>query len=131
MWGVEMVLHESAEDYLEAILRLSERRGYARSVDVANELGVTKPSVSVAMKKLHESGYISFDENGFLLMTESGREVAEKTYSKHLLLTGVLEAIGVDHDTADREACKIEHDISDRTYELLSTYYNEHMKETG
>ena len=122
-----MVLHESAEDYLEAILKLSEKRGYARSVDVANELGVTKPSVSVAMKKLHENGYITFDENGFLLMTDLGRDVAEKTYSKHKLLTGILEAIGVDSATAEKEACKIEHDISDTTYELLDRYYTEHM----
>ncbi len=123
-----MVLHESAEDYLEAILKLSSRRGYARSVDVANELGVTKPSVSVAMKKLHENGYIDFDENGFLLMTDAGREVAEKTYRKHLLLTGILQAIGVESETAEKEACKIEHDISDRTYELLAEYYDNHMK---
>lgn len=124
-----MVLHESAEDYLEAILKLSEKRGYARSVDVANELGVTKPSVSVAMKKLNENGYITFDENGFLLMTDLGREVAEKTYRKHKLLTGILTAIGVEPKTAEKEACKIEHDISDSTFELLNNYYTEHMSE--
>ena len=123
-----MVLHESAEDYLEVILKLSQKRGYARSVDVANELGVTKPSVSVAMKKLHESGYITFDENGFLLMTETGREVAEKTYNKHVLLTDILKAVGVDTKTAEKEACKIEHDISDTTFDLLSKYYTAHMK---
>lgn len=122
-----MVLHESAEDYLEAILKLSEKRGYARSVDVANELGVTKPSVSVAMKKLNENGYITFDENGFLLMTASGKEVAEKTYRKHKLLTNILVAVGVESVIAEKEACKIEHDISDTTFELLQKYYDEHV----
>ena len=122
-----MELHESAEDYLETILKLSEKIGHVRAVDVANELGFSRPSVSIAMKKLSENGYVSSDESGYLVMTKKGRAVAEKTYSTHKLLVNVLEAIGVKTKTAEKEACKIEHDISESTVSLISKYYKEKM----
>ena len=122
-----MELHESAEDYLEAILMLSEKNGHVRAIDVAKDLGFSRPSVSIAMKKLTENGYVTTDENGFLVMTAKGKSVAEKTYNKHKLLINVLQALGVKPETAENEACKIEHDISDETVNLIEKYYNEKM----
>lgn len=122
-----MELHESAEDYLETILILKEKNGKVRSIDIATELDVTRPSVSVAMKRLAENGYISVDESGFITMTKEGKSVAEKTYKKHKLLVSVLEAMGVSHKTAEKEACKIEHVISDTTVNCISKYYKNNM----
>ena len=122
-----MELHESAEDYLEAILMLSEKNGHVRAIDVAKELEFSKPSVSIAMKKLTESGHVTTDENGFLVLTAKGKSIAKKTYGRHKLLVSVLEALGVKPETAEKEACKIEHDISDKTVSLLEKYYNEKM----
>lgn len=116
--------NKSAEDYLESILIIKEKKGYARSVDVAEELGVTKPSVSVAMKKLREQGFIVVGDEGHLTLTDSGSKIAENIYAKHKLLRNVLEYIGVDKETASEEACLIEHVISDETYERINEYYN-------
>lgn len=118
-----MVKSKSAEDYLECILILFEKRGYARSVDVAEELGVTKPSVSVAMKKLREQDLIIMDDNGHITFTESGKEIAENVYSKHRLLKKVLMSIGVEEEVASEEACLIEHVISDSTYDHIDAFY--------
>ncbi|MBR4759880.1 MAG: metal-dependent transcriptional regulator [Lachnospiraceae bacterium] len=115
--------NQSAEDYLESILMLIEENGSARSIDVAAELGVTKPSVSVAMKKLREQGLIEMDENGLISFTEVGRSTAEKVYNKHKLLRNVLIGIGVDEQVAADEACQIEHVISDATYERIDAFY--------
>ena len=114
--------NQSAEDYLESILIIQERQGNARSIDVANELGVTKPSVSVAMKKLREQGMILFDENGLIQFTDEGRKLAKKVYDKHKLLTKALIAIGVSKKTAAEEACLIEHMISDSTYKCIKAF---------
>ncbi len=118
-----MVLHESAEDYLETILVLFERNGQVRSIDIVNEMNFSKPSISIAMKKLRENGYIRMDVNGLITLTDEGRLIAERIYSRHKLLTKVLEAIGIDEKKAEDEACKIEHDIDDETYDRIRDFY--------
>ena len=114
-----MNIHKSAEDYLEMILMLREQKGYARSTDVASALGVTKPSVSFAMKKLRENGYILMDEDNYLSLTETGMEIAKRIYDRHKALTAFLIQIGVEEKLAREDACKIEHDISDETYHAI------------
>lgn len=114
-----MQLHESAEDYLESILMLKERKGAVRSIDIAGELEVTKPSVSVAMKKLRENGYIEVDAEGFITLTPTGQEVASHIYSRHKLLTQFFIRLGVSEETAAADACKVEHDLSDETFEKI------------
>ena len=118
-----MVLHESAEDYLETILVLFERNGQVRSIDIVNEMNFSKPSISIAMKKLRENGYIRMDVNGLITLTDEGRLIAERIYSRHKLLTKVLEAIGIDEKKAEDEACKIEHDIDEETYDRIRDFY--------
>ena len=121
--------HESAEDYLENILILSQRNGMVRSIDIVNEMNFSKPSISVAMKKLRESGDIEMDEDGYITLTEKGRELAERTYAKHRLLTKCLVALGVDEKKAADEACRIEHVIDEETYERINEYYEAHFSE--
>lgn len=117
-----MTLHESGEDYLEAILRLREEKGQVRSIDVAGELGVTKPSVSVAMKKLREAGHITMDESGLLFLTDRGEAVAQRIYERHRIIAQLLMGLGVDKTTAAQEACKIEHHISDGTFQKMKDH---------
>ena len=112
-------LHASGEDYLEAILVLKRKKGMVRSVDVARHLDVSKPSVCHAVSTLKEGGFLTMDENSFLFLTDVGREVAEQTYEKHCFFTRQLVAAGVDPQTAEREACRMEHSISQRSFELL------------
>ena len=114
-----MQIHESAEDYLEAILMLQERTGAVRSVDVANLLEFTKASVSVAMKKLRENGNVELDQEGFLLLTQTGREIAARVYDRHRVLTDFFVSLGVSPEVAVRDACKVEHDLSQETFEKL------------
>lgn len=114
-----MNIHKSAEDYLEMILMLNEKKGYARSTDIANALSVTKASVSVAMKKLRENGYIMMNEENYITLTESGKEIAQHMYERHRALTVFLMLLGVDEKTAREDACKMEHDISDETFEAI------------
>ena len=114
-----MQILESAEDYLESILMLKEKNGYVRSIDVATELGVTRPSVSYAMKRLRENGYILFDESDRISLTDKGLEIAEKIYTRHKVLTKILVDIGVNEETAREDACKIEHDISQKSFDAL------------
>ena len=114
-----MNIHESAEDYLEAILMLKKEKGYSRSVDIATMLNVTKPSVSFAMKRLRENGYILMDEERLISLTEKGEEIARRILDRHETLTRFLVKLGVDADTAREDACKIEHDISDATYAAI------------
>lgn len=123
-----MQIHESAEDYLEKILILEERNGNVRSIDIVNEMNFSKPSISIAMKKLRENGYIHMDNSGYITLLPSGRQIATRIYSRHKLLTKVLSAIGVDPETAAEEACRIEHDINDDTYNKLNDYYEKKMK---
>ena len=114
-----MTIHKSAEDYLEAMLMLKEERGYIRSIDVAEKLGVTKPSVSYATKRLPESGYIALDPAGMIVLLQPGLEIAERMYERHKLLTELLMGLGVSPDTARRDACEIEHDLSEETFAAI------------
>ncbi len=109
-------IRQSSEDYLEKILMLQEKLGYARSVDVADELGVTKPSVSVAMKRLRENGYIVFGKENHIILTEKGRAIAERIYDRHKVLTKFFETLGVQASIAAKDACLIEHVISEESY---------------
>ncbi len=113
---------QSAEDYLEAILVVQEEKGNVRAIDVVNELNVSKPSVSIAMKKLKGRELITIDSNSHIHFTDEGRNIAENVYSKHKLLTDALVAIGVDKEEAAMEACEIEHIISDQTYECIKNF---------
>lgn len=110
---------ESAEDYLETILILRNRNGEVRSIDIATEMGFSKPSVSIAMKHFRENGYVTVNESGHIHLTEAGLAVAERTYERHLVLTRLLVAIGVDEQTARADACRIEHDISEQTFDCI------------
>ena len=114
-----MTIHQSAEDYLETILMLTARQGKVRSIDVVNELGFTKASVSIAMKKLRENGYIAVDGEGNLSLLPPGREIAERIYSRHRLLPHFFIQLGVDEKTAAADACKAEHILSEGTLETL------------
>ena len=114
-----MNIHESAEDYLEAILILRERLGAVRSIDVVHQLELTKPSVSVAMKRFRENGYIALDDSGHLILTGSGLAIALNIYEKHLVLTQFLISIGVDEEIAKKDACRMEHVISDESFEKI------------
>lgn len=121
-----MVIHQSGEDYLEVILVLRERLGMVRSIDIVNEMQFKKPSVSVAMKKLRENGYIETDADGYITLTPQGREVAERVYERHQVLCSVLTTLGVDQETAASDACKIEHVISDQTFACLKAFLQNH-----
>ncbi len=118
-----MKIYQSSEDYLEAILVLKNRIGVVRSIDIVNELGFTKPSVSVAMKKLRESGYIAMDESGYITLSESGMGIASKVSQRHELLTAFLMKIGVDEENATADACRIEHDLCDETFSCIKKHY--------
>ena len=123
---MNMTIHKSAEDYLEAMLMLKQERGYIRSIDVAEKLGVTKPSVSYATKRLRESGYISFDPAGMILLLPPGLEIAERMYERHMLLTELLIGLGVDPEIAREDACKIEHDLSVESFDAIRRHAQEH-----
>ena len=112
-------IHASGEDYLEAVLILQKQKGTVRSVDVARHLEVTKPSVCNAVATLRDGGFLTMDEDYSLHLTDVGREVAEQTYEKHRFFTDRLIEAGVDPDTAERDACRIEHVISDESFERL------------
>ena len=110
-------LHRAAEDYLEAMLMMQEKHGFIRSIDIAAELGVTKPSVSYATKRLRENGYITMDKDGLITLTPAGMEIASRVYDRHKTLTHFFMHLGVDEKTAREDACKVEHDLSQVTYE--------------
>ncbi len=117
-----MALHESAEMYLETIYVLAKAGGAVRSIDVAEHMGYSKPSVSRAVGILRRDGYLLVDESGFLCLTDEGKDVAEKIFERHTLISGVLMAIGVDPNTAADDACKIEHVISDTSFNAIKNY---------
>lgn len=114
-----MNIHESAEDYLEAILILRESQGTVRSIDVVRQLGLTKPSVSVAMKRLRENGYLQMDPDGLITLLPPGEEIAQRIYARHQLLTEFLMQLGVSPENAAADACKIEHDLSEESFERI------------
>ena len=117
-----MAIHESGEDYLEAILMIKKRSGNVRSIDVARELSFSKPSVSVAMKNLKTSNYITVDENGFINLTEAGQEIADKIYERHTFLTNWLTSLGVDPEVAAEDACEMEHAISSESFSAIKKF---------
>ena len=114
-----MKIQESAENYLETILVLKNRNGAVRSIDIASELGFSKPSVSVAMKNLRENGYIEVDTSGYITLLDSGRQIAEKIYERHTTISKWLISLGVDAKTAAEDACRIEHIISNESFEAI------------
>ncbi len=116
--------NQSLEDYLERILMLQSEIGNVRAVDIARDMEFSKPSVSIAMKKLEEKGLVFVEaDTGYLNLTDEGREIAKKTYEKHETLTSFFKTIGVNPTTAESDACKIEHDLSDETFECLQKYF--------
>ena len=114
-----MEILKSSEDYLEAMLVMKERHGYIRSIDIAEELSVTKPSVSYATKRLRENGYITMDKDGLITLTEKGMAIADRIYDRHKTLTTFLVQMGVNAKTAAQDACKLEHDMSDETFQAI------------
>lgn len=121
-----MKIYESAEDYLETILMLKNRLGVVRSIDVVNELGFSKPSVSIAMKKLRESELVTVDSSGHIELTPSGKEIASSIYARHEFFTDVLTKMGVSPDVAKEDACKLEHHLSDESFEKLKLFFTKH-----
>ena len=117
-----MQILRASEDYLEAMLMLRNSRGYVRSIDVAEMIGVTKPSVTYATKRLREAGYISMDKDGLITLSDSGMAIAEKMLERHTTLTKFLVALGVDPETAAADACKMEHDISQRSFDAICAH---------
>ncbi len=117
-----MRILESSEDYLEAMLMMKEQHGYIRSIDIAAELGVTKPSVSYATKRLRENGYIVMDKEGLITLTDAGMKIASQIYERHKTLTRFFMYLGVDEATAREDACKVEHDLSDATYQAMKRH---------
>lgn len=117
-----MQMNESIENYLERILMLQQKKGCARSVDIAAELGVTKPSVSHATKLLRQNGYITMDSDNCIYLTDSGREIAERMYERHRMLAQFLMRLGVNEETALADACRMEHDISEETFEAICAH---------
>ena len=118
-----MKILESAENYLESILMIGKEKSSVRAIDVVNHLGFSKPSVSIAMKQLETNGYITRDEDGFIHLTESGSEIAERVYERHELLTRHFISIGVSPETAREDACRVEHYISQETFEALQKHH--------
>lgn len=123
-----MKIQESAENYLEAILVLQDKKKGVRSIDVANYLGFSKPSVSVAMKSFREEGYVVVDGEGNLALTEKGKEIAEKVYDRHKTIAKALMLLGVDEETALMDSCKIEHDLSDISFQKIKEYFSKYEK---
>ncbi|WP_195542841.1 metal-dependent transcriptional regulator [Massiliimalia timonensis] len=117
-----MKIQESAENYLETVLILSERNGSVRSIDIVNELGVTKPSVSVAMKNLRENGYLFMDPSGYITLTDKGAQIANTMYERHTLLSDWLITLGVTPKTAVEDACRIEHVISAESFQAIKQH---------
>ena len=120
-----MAITQSVADYLEAIMMLQKEKVNVRSVDIANHFGYSRPTVSQTLKTFRAKGYVEVNEDGFVALTELGREIAQSTYEKHLVLTGLLKAIGVSEETAKEDACKLEHDISDETFEAIKRVYQQ------
>ena len=124
-----MKIQEAAENYLECILILGEEKGQVRSIDVAHRLEVSKPTVSVTMKHFREDGYIEVDSDGFLILTQKGREIAERIYERHVVLTELLVALGVDEKTAREDACRIEHDLSETTFARIKEHLHQKLNQ--
>ena len=119
---------KTTEDYLEAMLMIKEKQGYIRSIDVAELLGVKKPSVTYATKRLKEKGYITMDAESLITFTDEGLRIATKTYERHKLLTKVFTMLGVSEEIARKDACRVEHDLSEETYAALERHVDNYAK---
>lgn len=123
-----MPIRESGENYLETIYMLSEKQGSVRSIDVVNHLGFSKPTVSVAVHTLERDGFLTISPEGRLCLTDAGREIAERIYERHRVLSSILVALGVPEQTALEDACKLEHDLSDLSFDKIKRYYQDHLQ---
>lgn len=123
-----MVIQKASEDYLEAMLMMKEKHGYIRSIDIAEQLGVTKPSVTYATKRLKEGGYITMDKDGLITLTDSGMEIASSMLDRHKALTRFLEMLGVDREIAETDACKLEHDLSEVSFEAICSHVRRELE---
>lgn len=119
----------ATENYLETILILMKKNGSVRSIDIANELGYSRPTVSVAMKDFRAKGYITVDDGGLITLTESGREIAETIYERHVVLSQILISLGVSEEIAMADACRLEHEISDESFRCMKEHYEKQIKE--
>lgn len=124
-----MPIHESGENYLEAIYMLSEKRGSVRSIDVVNYLGFSKPTVSVAVHTLERNGFLTIGQEGYLHLTDTGLEIAERMYERHRVLSSILMHLGVPEETALEDACKLEHDLSDISFEKIKNYFSQQISQ--
>ena len=124
-----MKIQKASEDYLESMLMMKEQHGYIRSIDVADHLGVTKPSVTYATKRLRENGYIEMDSSGFITLLESGRKIAEKIYERHTFISDWLISLGVTPTVAADDACRMEHVISEESFKAIKNHV--HMKKAS
>ena len=122
-----MKIQKASEDYLESMLMMKEQHGYIRSIDVADHLGVTKPSVTYATKQLKQNGFITMDRDGLITLTPSGMDIASRMLDRHHTLTKFLMELGVDAETAEEDACKMEHDISQQTYDAICEHARLHL----
>ncbi len=122
--GLAMKVMEASENYLETILMLQKEKPHVRSIDVAHALGYSRPTISIVMKKFQEDGYIGIDSDGYITLMDKGREIAERMYERHVIIAKTLMGIGVDEETALAESCKIEHDISEKTFGCIKAYYD-------
>lgn len=118
-----MAITESVADYLEAIMLLEAQKNHVRAIDIANYFGYSRPTVSQTLKAFKAKGYVEVGADSFVVLTDTGRQIAEATYERHVLLTNVLMAIGVSEENAKLDACKLEHDISDETFQCLKRFY--------
>jgi len=121
-------IHESAQNYLEAIYMIKNEKGQVRAIDIVNHLGFSKPSVSVAMKQLETNGFISRDADGHISLTDAGLEIAEAMYERHDILSKLFMYLGVSEETAKDDACKVEHHISEETFECIKEHFNKIQK---
>lgn len=123
-----MAIRQSAEDYLETILVLQQRLGQVRSIDIVNELGYSKPSISVAMKKLRESGHVLMAGDGTLTLTDSGLAIAREVYDRHTVISGLFRLLGVPDEIAAEDACKVEHHLSEKTFLCIREFIEKNAK---
>lgn len=126
-----MKIHEAAQNYLETILIIKNRQKHVRAIDICNELSYSKPTVSIVMKHFRENGYIITDSDGYITLTDKGQAIAETMYERHNVIANILIGIGVDEETAFRDACKIEHDISEKSFECMKKYFMTDNGHTG
>ena len=125
-----MEIKESAENYLETILVLSQKNAAVRSIDIANEMNFTKASISIAMKRLREDGYINMDDDRMITLTQKGKDIASMVYERHQIIAKILIALGVDEATAYEDSCKIEHDLSQKSFEKIKEFYENYKNNT-